>query len=96
MKQSQVQAECNIFNVTFLGTINKLTWQNLVYPQTSNNIIKDSFVLLEITETKLIKVIHSLKNKKQQDLMTSLSPYLLKEMCALHGKTTFMISRCIS
>jgi hypothetical protein len=35
-------------------------------PQTSNNIInvKDSLVLLEITETELIKIIQSMKNAK--------------------------------
>jgi hypothetical protein len=34
-------------------------------PHTSNNItnLKDSFVLLEITETELIKIIQSMKKK---------------------------------
>jgi hypothetical protein len=35
-------------------------------PQTSNNIIsvKNSLILLEITEMELIKMIQSMKNKK--------------------------------
>jgi hypothetical protein len=36
-------------------------------PQTTNNItnLKDSFVLLEITETELIKIIQSMNKKNE-------------------------------
>jgi hypothetical protein len=56
---------CNIFNKTFIETVSKLMLDKKP-PHTSNNItnLKDSFVLLEITETELIKIIQSLKNKK--------------------------------
>jgi hypothetical protein len=39
-------------------------------PDTSNNItdLKDSFLLLEITQTELIKLIQSMKNKKSAGL----------------------------
>jgi hypothetical protein len=70
---------CNIFNKTFKETdIDKKP------PQTSNNIIsvKDSLVLLEITETELIKIILSMKNKKSAGL-DGISPYLLKK-CVPH------------
>jgi hypothetical protein len=44
------------------------------------NIIspKDSLVLLEITETDLIKVIQGMKNKKSG--LGDISPYLLKNV----------------
>jgi hypothetical protein len=47
---------CYIFNKTFIETVSKLMLDKKL-PQTSNNIrnIKDSFVLLEITEMELIK-----------------------------------------
>jgi hypothetical protein len=49
-KMKQSQGICKIFNVTFLESINKLLLEkNLVYSQNQ----KDSFVLLEITETGL-------------------------------------------
>jgi uncharacterized membrane protein YukC len=50
-------------------------------PHTSNNItnLKDSFVLLEITETELIKIIRSMKNKKSAEL-DDISTYLLKNV----------------
>jgi hypothetical protein len=53
-------------------------------PQISNNIIslKDSLVLLEITETELIKIIQSMKYKKSAEL-DDISPYLLKK-CVPH------------
>jgi hypothetical protein len=57
---------CNIFNVTFFETANKfLLDKHLMHSQASNNTIspKDSFVLLEITETESTKVVNSLKNK---------------------------------
>jgi hypothetical protein len=58
---------CNMFNVTFFETVYKpLLDKNLMHSQTINNTIsqKDSFVLLEITETELTNVVHRLKNKK--------------------------------
>jgi hypothetical protein len=57
---------CNTFNKTFTETVNKLVLDNYsIYTQTSNNIksLKDWFVLLEIAESDLIKVIHCMKNK---------------------------------
>jgi hypothetical protein len=50
-------------------------------PHTSNNIanLKDSFVLLEITDTELIKIIQSMKNKKSAGL-DDISTYLLKNV----------------
>ncbi|PNF31582.1 hypothetical protein B7P43_G00791 [Cryptotermes secundus] len=71
---------CNIFNKTFVETVNNLILdKNLIHPQTINNIdsLKDSFVLLEITEADLIKIIHSMANKKSAGL-DDISPYLLK------------------
>jgi hypothetical protein len=60
-------SKTTIFNKTFVETVNKLILdKNVMHPQTSNNIIslKDLLVLLEITETDLIKVIQGVKNKK--------------------------------
>jgi hypothetical protein len=71
----------NIFKKTFTETVNKLIFdKNLLHPQTSNNIIslKDSLVLLEITETELIKVIQGMENKKSTG-PDDTSPYLLKK-----------------
>jgi hypothetical protein len=53
-------------------------------PHTSNNItnLKDPSVLLEITETELIKIIQRLKNKKSAGL-DDISTYLLKK-CIPH------------
>ena len=73
---------CNIFNKTFIETVNKLIlYKNLLHPQISNNniSIKDSLVLLEITETKFIKVIQGMKNKNSAGL-DDISPYLLKNV----------------
>jgi hypothetical protein len=73
--------------------------QNLLHPQTSNNIIlaspKDSLVLLEMTGTDLIKVIQGMKNKKSglDDLTISAkkcTPHIIKllvenkmQLCAI-------------
>jgi hypothetical protein len=48
--------------------------------QISNNKmnLKDSFALLEITESEVIKVIQSMKNKKSSGLDDTL-PYLFKK-----------------
>jgi hypothetical protein len=53
-------------------------------PHRSNNItnLKDSFVLLEITEMELIKIIQSMKNNKSAGL-DDISPYLLAK-CIPH------------
>jgi hypothetical protein len=50
-------------------------------PHASNNItnLKDSFVFLEITETELIKIIQSTKNRKSTGL-DDISTYLLKNV----------------
>jgi hypothetical protein len=66
-------------------------------PQTSNNVIsvKDSLVLLEITETELIKIIQSMKNKKSAGL-DDISPYLLKKMCTSHKKAAVRTGQFIS
>jgi hypothetical protein len=72
---------CNIFNKTFVETVNNLILdKNLIHPQISNNIVslKDSFVLLEITEAYLIKIIHSMTNKMSAGL-DDISLYLLKK-----------------
>lgn len=55
-----------------------------MHPQTSNNItsINDSLVLLEITETELIKLIQSINNNKSAGLHDIL-PFLLNK-CVLH------------
>jgi hypothetical protein len=57
---------CNIFNTAYLLTINKLLLHtNFLHSQTSNNAIsqKDSLVILEITETQMKKLIHTLNNR---------------------------------
>jgi hypothetical protein len=74
---------CNIFNKTCIETVSKLMLDKKP-PQTSNNIIsvKDSLFLLEITETELIKIIQSMKNKKSAGL-GEISPYVQKK-CVPH------------
>jgi hypothetical protein len=89
---------CNIFNKTFIETVNKLTLdKSPLQPQTSNNKIslKDSLVLLEIIETELIKVIHSMKNKKSAGL-DDISPLSSKKMYTLYNKATHRIGQCIN
>jgi hypothetical protein len=63
---------CNIFNKTFTETVSKFMLEKSLHKQ-------DSFVLLEITETELIKIIQSMKNKKSAGL-DDISPYLLKKV----------------
>jgi hypothetical protein len=63
--------------VIFLETVNKpLLEKNLMHSPISNNTIsqKDTFVLLEITEPKLTKVVHKLKRIKLAGL-DDISPY---------------------
>jgi hypothetical protein len=69
--------KCNIFNKTFIETVSKLMLDKKP-PQTSNSITN----LLEITETELIKIIQSLRNKKSAGL-DDITPYLLKK-CIPH------------
>jgi hypothetical protein len=80
---------CNIFNKTFIEMVFKLDKK---LPHTSNNItnLKDSFVLLEITQTELIKIIQSMKNKKSaglDDISTCLLnkciPHIIKPLLEL-------------
>jgi hypothetical protein len=87
---------CNIFNKTFLETVSKLMLDENP-PQTSNNIlsVKDSLVLSEITETELIKIIQSMKNKKSAGL-ENISPYLPKKMCTSHNKAAVRTGQCIN
>jgi hypothetical protein len=78
---STVSDETELENTkTFIETVSKLMLDKKP-PQTSNSItnLKDSFVLLEITKTELIKIIQSMKNKKSAGL-DGISPYLLKKM----------------
>jgi hypothetical protein len=86
---------CNIFNKTLIETVSKLMLDKKP-PQTSNSItnLKDSFVLLEITETELIKIIQSMKNKKSAGL-DDISPYLLKKMYISHNKAAVRNGKCI-
>jgi hypothetical protein len=81
MKVSSPSRTCNIFNKTFIETVNKLILdKNLLRPQTINSIIslKDLLVLLYITEIELFKVIQGMKNRKLAGL-DDVSPYLLKK-----------------
>jgi hypothetical protein len=76
----------NIFNKTFIEMVCKPMPDNKP-PHTSNNItnLKDSFILLEITETELIKIIQSMKKKKSAGL-DEISTYLLKKKYTSHNK----------
>jgi hypothetical protein len=71
----------NIFNKSFVETGSKFICDKTsTHIQTTNNKInlRDSFALLEITETELIKVIQGMKNKKKKKKTAGLddiSPY---------------------
>jgi hypothetical protein len=66
-------------------------------PHTSNNTtnLKSSFILLEIMETELIKIIQSLKNKKSAGL-DDISTYLLKKMYTSHNKAAVRTGKCFN
>jgi hypothetical protein len=76
---------CNFFNKTLVEVVNNLIFdKNLMHSQISNSItgLKDSFVMLEITEVELSKTVHSMMKKTSTGL-DDISTYLLKK-CAPH------------
>jgi hypothetical protein len=83
---------CNIFNVTFLETVNKLLPdKNFMHSQTSSNTrTQEDWFLLEITETELSKVVQRWRSKKSHLTL------FIEEICALHVKTTSRIGQCIN
>jgi hypothetical protein len=71
---------CNIlvFNKTFIETVSKLILIIILHKQIITMSVKDSLVLLEITETEFIKIIQRMMNKNSAGL-DDVSTYLLKE-----------------